>query len=804
MDIMTQQVINIAELGSRHLRRKLGSEVSETALISLVGLPSSGACPLEVLNDIEIAECATIQHLLTLITDEKDPTLVQSQFQNAVDESIRGGELQRILIENYPESSLFVVTGYSGLVPQPGGTRGTGGSNVLNTGARAGIAIGAVVVVVAAAALLYTYRRGAQEKEEETYFPTARQELVTGDIGGDMMPPSPENSMLGANQPDYKMTRKASKQATKILFEEDPSNVALRNHGDGVDSSSNAGSSGWSSSAGVSSLNTGSIESMDIIDKDGLPGTRLATISAQSAMIANRSRKDKSGDDPDVPNVSRVDLDSAIESGDWAAVGATAALLAAASDSQSYSSRSRRTDTSMSRGGSSVSSLDAARAAELDHLVDAGDWEGVVVAAAKYEASEDTSTAGSRGSRGAHTAGGSSGYSQSGSLSESPSKAAKRGEIRNEVESLVRRVVPEEIDNVDEMMLQFKGREEELVETLRTMQERQVAQKARVQGQKQAKRDARQTAREGGIVLPGPPITKTEESNAESFSLSDQLASPASASSRNEGISEAAAKGIGVGVAAAAGIAAAVNMGVERDDSTSSFESGSSVSGSSFAEGAALPVIGDGDFSMGSSTDNSGISSTKRRTALELAIEAGDWEAVGEAAAMMSDASVTTADTGEIERIVEGDNSTKSEDSRFKVDAERASELDEMINEGNWSGVVAAASRYSTVDSGFVGEAAEDIPRSGDFSLSVDSDVQKEANTLDEGKKKRIKEEQEALAQAEMWAAIAEQSKKEGSTDIAASDAADWAIARSLSTLKKAEQKEENQDSDDNSQDKSV
>jgi len=57
-------------------------------------------------------------------------------------------------------------------------------------------------------------------------------------------------------------------------------------------------------------------------------------------------------------------------------------------------------------------------------------------------------------------------------------------EIRSEVKSLVRRVVPEKIDNVDEMMLQFTGREEELVETLRTMQERPVAQKARVQGQK--------------------------------------------------------------------------------------------------------------------------------------------------------------------------------------------------------------------------------------------------------------------------------------------------------------------------------
>lgn len=73
----------------------------------------------------------------------------------------------------------------------------------------------------------------------------------------------------------------------------------------------------------------------------------------------------------DIQSVSRDQLDQMIEAGDWAAVGATAALLAAASDSQS----------DLSRGGSGTrsrgsQSADAARAAELDHLVDAGDWEG--------------------------------------------------------------------------------------------------------------------------------------------------------------------------------------------------------------------------------------------------------------------------------------------------------------------------------------------------------------------------------------------------------------------------------------------
>jgi hypothetical protein len=44
------------------------------------------------------------------------------------------------------------------------------------------------------------------------------------------------------------------------------------------------------------------------------------------------------------------------------------------------------------------------------------------------------------------------------------------------------------------MMLQFQGREEELVETLRSMQERQVVEKSRVEGQKKAKFDVREQA----------------------------------------------------------------------------------------------------------------------------------------------------------------------------------------------------------------------------------------------------------------------------------------------------------------------
>ena len=232
----------------------------------------------------------------------------------------------------------------------------------------------------------------------------------------------------------------------------------------------------------------------------------------------------------DVPSVSRDQLDSLIESGDWAAVGATAALLAAASDSHSGTSLSRAAGGTAHSRSRDSQSVDAARAAELDHLVDAGDWEGVVAAAAKFEAQAETGTAsgtgsgtGSRSSRthsSVESSGGSGSNTGTGtntagspsigtSLSDTASKAQKREEIRSEVEALVRRVVPEEIDNVDEMMNQFKGREEELVETLRTMQERAVAQKARAAGHRAAKTEARRSVqRTGGTMPPGSVVQK--------------------------------------------------------------------------------------------------------------------------------------------------------------------------------------------------------------------------------------------------------------------------------------------------------
>jgi len=374
--------------------------------------------------------------------------------------------------------------------------------------------------------------------------------------------------------------------------------------------------------------------------------------------------------------------------------------LAAADDMQLASSGSRDHRLTSSHD---TASIDAAHATELDRLVDAGDWVGVVLTAAKFDAansdkgSRTGSSANSTNDSATDSATGTgTGTAGSTSLSDSPSKAQKRAEVRAEVEALVRRVVPEEIDNVDEMMNQFKGREEELVETLRTMQERAVAQKARQAGHKQAKVQARQSVQRG--IVPG-----TGSSGM----------SPGAA----------AATGVVAGVAAGAGVAAIA--------------------------GAAGKKKADSPDSAG------GAQKRQSRSALEAAIEKGDWEAVGEAAAMMSDASATTASSGEIKKLANSEASESSETSSRRS-GDRASELDKMISKGDWTGVVEATNKYSAAD--------KSNPRS--------------------------KEEEDALAQAELWMKIAEQKKKEGATDAGASDAAEWAIQRSLSQLKHAEKKD--------------
>ena len=329
-------------------------------------------------------------------------------------------------------------------------------------------------------------------------------------------------------------------------------------------------------------------------------------------------------------------------------------------------------------------------------------YTGVVAAAAKFEAQADSQTHSSKSrtdsgasgtgsavssasGTGSGTGTGTGSGTGTGTSMDSPGKQHKREEVRSEVVALVRRVVPEEIDNVDEMMNQFKGREEELVETLRTMQERAVAQKARQTGQKNAKLEARRSVQRG--VVPG--------------------ATGAVGSVASLEIKEAA---LGVG---------------------SGSESG-----------------------VGRTPAGSQDGAETARTALAQALEEGDWDKLCATARMMeSDAAAGIAPS--------------QQQDRSGPNAGRMAELDSVIEQGDWSQVVSLANRFSGDEKG--------------SNISQD--------------------EVDALKEAELWTKIAEQKKAAGATDAAASDAAEWAIQRSLSQLKEAEKKSDKKRSGNSDED---
>jgi hypothetical protein len=200
------------------------------------------------------------------------------------------------------------------------------------------------------------------------------------------------------------------------------------------------------------------------------------------------------------------ELECAIMAGDWAMVGAAAAALANIQDTQSKSEVSKSTMTARSGMSSSYSQnwrnkIDSEKVDQLNKLIEQGDWDGVILAAATFEADANgasnsfplgnpivPSSDGSYGELMVHEddsdeegSGRDYQYSEANqsslrsSRNSNPCPKRSPEEVRAEIAALVEEVIPEELDHVDDMIEQFAGRENELLETLTTMQERSRA-----------------------------------------------------------------------------------------------------------------------------------------------------------------------------------------------------------------------------------------------------------------------------------------------------------------------------------------
>jgi len=678
----------LAEARRRQLRagRNLQSVFLPTSIIDHTMVD----CPIDLIEPAHRCEIITASVILLFQPTDEEYDRIADEFERELSTAIYAGDLQEFLA-----STVVYIVDINVLKEGGGGPES-------DKNARAGIAAGAIIslALLATIGFFVSGRRTQDNHETEGLHSLHVDDLkLDKQITSDPVKPTTSSGLIKNHEPDLVNTG---------ILDDKMDDMSDNEGGDA--SSSNAGSSGWSSSAGIDSMNTSSADGLDF-EKSHIPAITSATqpLVAKRTNPADFKEQISASDNMNAPPVTRDDLDSAIESCDWAAVGATAALLAAASDSQSYSSKSEQFTGNPSRSGSSVSSLDIARAAELDHLVDAGDWEGVVLAAAKYEGDESKESLPSASISGSDTRSNADTAGQTADSSIASSKGIKEQEYRAIVEDLVQRVVPEEIQNVDEMMLQFRGREDELVETLRTMQERAVAQKARRAAKQQAK-----------------------------------LSSVAAKTVTENTITAKSSKSIGIGQVSVA-IATSKSLGTGEIENTSNRK-----------------IV-----KTGKNEDiNQKSKSELNQTTLEAAIEAGDWDAVGEEAALLTDSnSLTSADTDEINKFADGISTDGSSAAGSNL-ADVADELEELIEAGDWTGVVQAAS-------------------------SKGVNIDKKAESKETRRLRRLKhlqEEQEALAQAEIWTAIAEQSKQEAeTTDQGAADAADWAISRSLNALVEAE-----------------
>lgn len=228
-----------------------------------------------------------------MVVDDEENEEVRDLFLVELDRAIKDGRLQAILDEESPNSQVYIVTG---LLVAPTAAPVVGG---LSSGATVGIVIAACAGVLVIGGAIYIARRRQADKEdrENTYFPgepTSAQALTSPDSVERDIVIAPEvgaaGATLGATQADYNIKGSKKRKSSKAYETLAGAAGVDDKRGGDAESSSNAGSSGWSSSAGVSSLNTGSVDSAD--NADGLAGgASLAALGAASAIAAAGGRK---------------------------------------------------------------------------------------------------------------------------------------------------------------------------------------------------------------------------------------------------------------------------------------------------------------------------------------------------------------------------------------------------------------------------------------------------------------------------------------------------------------------------------
>jgi hypothetical protein len=253
-----------------------------------------------VTDENDLCQSVASEILLSLTGEDQSMEVTHVETYEAnLFQAILSGRLQEIMDELFPDSPVRILTGT--------GANSNNDDDSLSAGATAGITVAVLLLALVPITIFLVRRQRVPPEHKNDYEPyeadgendisvvpppSSAASMYTDDALGETATLAGAAATLGASQADYgkaKVSRSAfeAMEAGEDLVAEPGMDVA-------PDSSSNAGSSGWSSSAGISSLNTGSMdESADMAAAAGI-GMGLAAIGATSA-LSRKIDSDKRG-----------------------------------------------------------------------------------------------------------------------------------------------------------------------------------------------------------------------------------------------------------------------------------------------------------------------------------------------------------------------------------------------------------------------------------------------------------------------------------------------------------------------------
>jgi hypothetical protein len=236
-------------------------------------------------------------------------------------------------------------------------------SSGLSTPAIAGVSVAAAVVVVVVAFLLFHRRRGRavdHEKEHVEYEVAGDESIFTEDSAQfklGLLPQSLQGSIRGS------ISGSSVKSSSGSDYT--PKNLML-----GTGKSRSVAQFDPSNAAAAIALGLGG-------------GVIVATGSSRGNSVRSM--------DSDTKEAKILDLDEAINCGDWEKVARLAGSLASSEEISTMSEVSSNAGpaTSVRSSLSSLRSEEARMAAQIDELVRRGDWSGVAAAAEIFSSSSD-------------------------------------------------------------------------------------------------------------------------------------------------------------------------------------------------------------------------------------------------------------------------------------------------------------------------------------------------------------------------------------------------------------------------------